>query len=43
VLAHQKNEEEVVRLVKQELRGCSDKEVLAFIRVVDAVADFAKG
>ena len=43
LLAHKKAEEDIVRLVLEELRGCDEKEVAAFARVVNAVADFAKG
>lgn len=43
LLAHRKAEEEVVRLVLEELRGCDEKNLASFTRVVNAVADFAKG
>lgn len=41
--AHQKAEESVVRQVLVELQSCGEGEVAAFTRVVNAVADFAKG
>jgi len=43
LLAHNKAEEDIVRLVLEELRDCDAKDVASFARVVKAVADFAKG